>query len=62
MMTRRMFKLSADETMTHYAQHGANLAELSETLDVFRRTMGKFADGGLNMHYNFGGEGREGSV
>jgi hypothetical protein len=40
------------ETMTQYVQHGANLAELSETLDVFRRTMGKFADGGLDSHDN----------
>lgn len=62
MMTRRMFKLSADDTMTHYAQHGANLAELSETLDTFRQTMGKFADRGLNVHYDFDGEGREASM
>ena len=35
----------ATETLSQHNQHGADLQELSEALDVYRRAMGKFMEG-----------------
>ena len=43
--TRSMLISCATETMNQYNAHGADLQELSEALDVYRRAMGKFAEG-----------------